>query len=47
LERILDYIEIEHEREPTEQGKPPAYWPASGSLIVENLTAKYSDGWFI
>lgn len=28
-----------------EAGKPPAYWPSSGSLRVEALAAKYStDG---
>lgn len=28
-----------------EDGVPPAYWPASGDLRVENLTARYSvDG---
>ncbi|KAL0950660.1 hypothetical protein HGRIS_007446 [Hohenbuehelia grisea] len=25
------------------QGKPPAYWPASGDLVVENLSARYSS----
>jgi hypothetical protein len=25
-----------------EGGEPPAYWPASGDLRVENLTARYS-----
>lgn len=33
---------IEQEPKPTEDGKPPAYWPASGDLRVENLSAKYS-----
>ncbi|KIK58410.1 hypothetical protein GYMLUDRAFT_246115 [Collybiopsis luxurians FD-317 M1] len=45
LERIEAYIQIEQEAKPTGQGKPPAYWPASGELQVENLSAKYSpDG---
>ncbi|KZT60636.1 hypothetical protein CALCODRAFT_492173 [Calocera cornea HHB12733] len=45
LERIRDYLVIDHEPTPTEKGKPPAYWPASGNLKVENLSAKYSkDG---
>jgi ABC-type multidrug transport system fused ATPase/permease subunit len=45
LERIQSYLEIEHEPMATEGGTPPAYWPASGSLRVENLTARYSpDG---
>ncbi|KIK53737.1 hypothetical protein GYMLUDRAFT_250067 [Collybiopsis luxurians FD-317 M1] len=45
LERIYAYVQIEQEAKPTEQGKPPAYWPASGELRVENLSAMYSpDG---
>ncbi|KAJ7690181.1 hypothetical protein B0H17DRAFT_1331449 [Mycena rosella] len=45
LERIQGYIHIEHEKAPTETGKPPAYWPASGDLRVEHLSARYSaDG---
>ncbi|KAJ7612577.1 P-loop containing nucleoside triphosphate hydrolase protein, partial [Roridomyces roridus] len=43
LERIQAYIDIEHEKPATETGKPPAYWPASGDLRVENLTARYSE----
>ncbi|KAG2070718.1 hypothetical protein BDR04DRAFT_1053972 [Suillus decipiens] len=45
LERIDSYIKIEQEPKPTEGGQPPAYWPASGDLRVENLSARYSlDG---
>ncbi|KAJ6612652.1 P-loop containing nucleoside triphosphate hydrolase protein [Mycena sp. CBHHK59/15] len=45
LERIQQYIHIEQETKPTEAGKPPAHWPSSGELIVENLSARYSpDG---
>jgi ABC-type multidrug transport system fused ATPase/permease subunit len=45
LERIKGYIDIEHEKPATDGGKPPAYWPASGDLRVENLSARYSkDG---
>ncbi|EPS98690.1 hypothetical protein FOMPIDRAFT_1037403 [Fomitopsis schrenkii] len=45
LERVKQYLEIEHEPEPTPQGVPPAYWPASGDLKVEKLSARYSpDG---
>ena len=45
LERIQDYVEIEQEPRATPDGAPPAYWPASGELVVENLSAKYStDG---
>ncbi|KAJ7697209.1 P-loop containing nucleoside triphosphate hydrolase protein [Mycena rosella] len=43
LTRIQGYIDIEHEKPATETGKPPAYWPASGELRVENLSARYSE----
>ncbi|KAH7905737.1 P-loop containing nucleoside triphosphate hydrolase protein, partial [Hygrophoropsis aurantiaca] len=43
LERIDGYIKIEQEPKPTEDGQPPAYWPASGDLRVENLAARYSS----
>ena len=42
LERIQEYAKIEQEPKPTPEGVPPAYWPASGELVVENLSAKYS-----
>ncbi|KAI9431384.1 hypothetical protein H4582DRAFT_2085055 [Lactarius indigo] len=45
LERMHSYIHVEQEPKPTKQGVPPAYWPASGDLRVENLSARYSlDG---
>ncbi|KAH7097252.1 hypothetical protein BKA62DRAFT_751274 [Auriculariales sp. MPI-PUGE-AT-0066] len=45
LERIQQYIDIEQEPKPTVQGKPPAYWPSSGNLVVEHLEARYArDG---
>ncbi|KAI0076652.1 P-loop containing nucleoside triphosphate hydrolase protein [Panus rudis PR-1116 ss-1] len=43
LERIQQYLEIEHEPKPTARGIPPAYWPASGDLRVEQLSARYSE----
>ncbi|KAJ7312457.1 hypothetical protein DFH08DRAFT_447311 [Mycena albidolilacea] len=43
LERIQGYINIELEKPATEEGKPPAYWPASGDLRVEGLSARYSE----
>ncbi|KAJ7213835.1 hypothetical protein GGX14DRAFT_444201 [Mycena pura] len=43
LERIQQYINMEHEKPATEAGAPPAYWPASGDLRVEHLTARYSE----
>ncbi|KII86823.1 hypothetical protein PLICRDRAFT_700101 [Plicaturopsis crispa FD-325 SS-3] len=45
LERIQSYINIEHEPKPKEGGVPPAYWPASGDIRAEHLSARYSpDG---
>jgi hypothetical protein len=43
LERVEQYLHIEQEPKATQQGTPPAYWPASGSLIVRNLNARYSE----
>lgn len=43
-ERIRDYLLIDHEPSPTKEGEPPAYWPASGHLRAENLSACYSQG---
>ncbi|KAF8957025.1 multidrug resistance-associated ABC transporter [Flammula alnicola] len=43
LERVQGYIDIEHEPKPTDVGKPPAAWPASGDLRVEKLSARYSQ----
>ncbi|KAK0473305.1 hypothetical protein IW261DRAFT_1342846 [Armillaria novae-zelandiae] len=42
LERIQGYVAIEQEPKPTAGGAPPASWPTSGKLVVENLTARYS-----
>ncbi|KAJ4476620.1 hypothetical protein J3R30DRAFT_3759412 [Lentinula aciculospora] len=45
LERIQDYISIEQEPKPTSKAVLPAYWPASGNLRAEKLSARYSlDG---
>ena len=43
LERVQQYVTIEQEPKPTSGGIPPAYWPASGSLRVEKLSARYSQ----
>ncbi|KAH8108752.1 P-loop containing nucleoside triphosphate hydrolase protein [Phellopilus nigrolimitatus] len=43
LERILDFLRIDHEPKSVDSGKPPAYWPSSGNLRVEKLSARYSD----
>lgn len=42
LERIQQYLSVEQEPKPTPDGVPPAYWPASGHLVVEHLSARYS-----
>ncbi|KAI0365043.1 P-loop containing nucleoside triphosphate hydrolase protein [Pilatotrama ljubarskyi] len=42
LERIQQYLLIEQEPKPTPEGVPPAYWPASGHLEVDKLSARYS-----
>ncbi|KAJ7773843.1 hypothetical protein B0H16DRAFT_1510188 [Mycena metata] len=45
IERIKQFVDIEQETKPTASGVPPAYWPASGTLSVHNLSARYSpDG---
>ncbi|KAJ7457047.1 P-loop containing nucleoside triphosphate hydrolase protein [Mycena latifolia] len=43
LERIEAYINIEQEPKWTKSGVPPAAWPTSGELVVENLSARYSQ----
>ncbi|KIJ62235.1 hypothetical protein HYDPIDRAFT_176581 [Hydnomerulius pinastri MD-312] len=43
IERINSYLNIEQEPKSTEGGQPPAYWPASGEVVVENLSARYSS----
>ncbi|KAJ7072752.1 P-loop containing nucleoside triphosphate hydrolase protein [Mycena amicta] len=43
LERILQYINIEQQNNSVKVVAPPAYWPASGHLIVDKLTARYTQ----
>ncbi|KAI0803030.1 hypothetical protein BC629DRAFT_1591129 [Irpex lacteus] len=43
LERIQQYLTIDQEPKATDSGVPPAYWPGSGDLRVENLSARYSS----
>ncbi|KIP03522.1 hypothetical protein PHLGIDRAFT_534840 [Phlebiopsis gigantea 11061_1 CR5-6] len=43
LERVQQYLVIEQEPKPTTAGVPPAYWPASGNIKVEKLSARYSE----
>ena len=47
LERIQGYIDIEREPETNKAGKPPAAWPTSSDLCVENLSACYSQVCFL
>ncbi|KAI0691343.1 hypothetical protein BC835DRAFT_1360883 [Cytidiella melzeri] len=45
LERVEQYLTIEQEPKTTNNGVPPAHWPSSGDLVVENLSARYfADG---
>ncbi|KAJ6593376.1 P-loop containing nucleoside triphosphate hydrolase protein [Mycena capillaripes] len=44
LERILEYINVEQQQSPLNKLiPPPAFWPASGHVVVDNLTARYSE----
>ncbi|KAJ7061977.1 hypothetical protein C8F01DRAFT_986919, partial [Mycena amicta] len=43
LERVKQFVDIEQEAKPTPSGVPPAYWPASGNLSVQGLSARYSQ----
>ncbi|GJJ15091.1 hypothetical protein Clacol_009366 [Clathrus columnatus] len=43
IERIEAYINIVQEPKPSKSGIPPAYWPSSGDVVVENLCARYSS----
>ncbi|KAJ7041534.1 hypothetical protein C8F04DRAFT_1208348 [Mycena alexandri] len=42
IERIKQFVDIEQETKATASGIPPAYWPASGTINVHNLSARYS-----
>lgn len=45
LERIQAYLDIEHEEPSSPDRKPPAAWPTTGDLVVNNLSARYTpDG---
>jgi ABC-type multidrug transport system fused ATPase/permease subunit len=44
IERINDYLLIDQEPAPTERGMPPAAWPTTGEISVENLKARYYEG---
>ena len=45
IERIEDYLVIDQEPVSVPDKQPPAVWPTSGSVVFEDLSAKYSkDG---
>ncbi|KAF8309909.1 P-loop containing nucleoside triphosphate hydrolase protein [Clavulina sp. PMI_390] len=45
LERIQNYLDIDHEAPPSADGIPPAAWPTSGNIVAKDLSARYStDG---
>jgi ABC-type bacteriocin/lantibiotic exporter with double-glycine peptidase domain len=44
IERINDYLRIDQEPAPTDLGTPPASWPMTGEIRVENLKARYFEG---
>ncbi|KAG8764714.1 hypothetical protein FRC12_007931 [Ceratobasidium sp. 428] len=45
LERIQAYVQIDQEPASVPEKRPPAWWPSSGKIVVENLTARYAvDG---
>ncbi|KDR82057.1 hypothetical protein GALMADRAFT_240518 [Galerina marginata CBS 339.88] len=43
LERLQEYMVIEQEPKSHDGGVPPAYWPSTGTLRIQNLTARYSS----
>ena len=43
VERIEDYLVVPQEPAFVETRQPPAAWPTSGDITLENLSAKYSD----
>lgn len=38
----MSYLSCEKEVAPVPSGVPPAYWPASGDIRIEDLSARYS-----
>lgn len=41
IERINEFLVIDKEPSPSEQGQPPASWPTSGEIVFDNLSARY------
>ncbi|KAJ1764986.1 hypothetical protein LPJ74_006517 [Coemansia sp. RSA 1843] len=46
VERVMQYLKIDQEKaaESTPENKPPALWPKSGNVEIENLVAEYVPG---
>ncbi|KAI8811080.1 P-loop containing nucleoside triphosphate hydrolase protein [Cladochytrium replicatum] len=43
VERVMEYLEIEHEKpDVIEDHRPPEGWPPAGHIVVEKLSMKYS-----
>jgi ABC-type multidrug transport system fused ATPase/permease subunit len=43
VERIEDYLIIDQEPSSVPNKQPPAAWPTSGEIVLDKLSAKYSD----
>ena len=43
VERVLEYTDLEIELETKNAKPPPANWPKSGAIVLENLQMRYQD----
>jgi ABC-type multidrug transport system fused ATPase/permease subunit len=43
LQRIQDYLVIDQEPSSVPEKEPPASWPTSGEIVLDKLSAKYSE----
>jgi ABC-type multidrug transport system fused ATPase/permease subunit len=43
IERLQDYCTIEQEPAHVREKEPPAAWPTSGEVVLQNLSARYSE----
>ncbi len=43
VERIEDYLVIDQEPTSISEKQPPAAWPTSGEIVLDKLSAKYSN----
>ncbi|EIW66578.1 hypothetical protein TREMEDRAFT_65446 [Tremella mesenterica DSM 1558] len=43
VERVEDYLVIDQEPSSEESKQPPAAWPTSGEIVLDKLSAKYSQ----